>query len=158
MHADAPACGDDDILVVEGVCHLGQASIGSGRRGVELTRALHGERLMGSFAIEFAYEVSTHVFKLDPDKIWPTIYQKDDEAFELWRKYFPEEKIVRFGEKENFWAMGEVGPCGPCSELLYDRGSKYGSAKNPYEELPEYEHFSQDTPEEYKNIGLSCSS
>ncbi|NGX34064.1 MAG: Alanine--tRNA ligase [Candidatus Anoxychlamydiales bacterium] len=82
-------------------------------------------------AISFAYDVSTHVFGLDPDKIWATIYTDDDEAFELWKKHLPEKRIVRFGEAENFWAMGEIGPCGPCSELLYDRGEKYSDAKSP---------------------------
>lgn len=85
-------------------------------------------------AIRFAWEVSTKVFELDPNKIWPTVYKDDDEAFELWTKYVPRERITRFGEKENFWAMGDTGPCGPCSELLYDRGEKYGDAKNPSED------------------------
>lgn len=82
-------------------------------------------------AIQFAWEVSTQVFGLDPKRIWPTVYRDDDEAFELWTKYVPAERITRFGEKENFWAMGDTGPCGPCSELLYDRGPAYGNAKNP---------------------------
>lgn len=85
-------------------------------------------------AIRFAFEVSTEVFGFNPDRIWPSVFEKDDEAFELWKAYIPEKRIVRFGEKENFWAMGDTGPCGPCSELLYDRGEKYGSAKNPYED------------------------
>ncbi|MBT3394193.1 MAG: alanine--tRNA ligase [Waddliaceae bacterium] len=82
-------------------------------------------------AIQFAWEVSTEVFGFDPERIWPTVFTDDDEAFELWKEYVPAERITRFGEKENFWAMGDTGPCGPCSELLYDRGEKYGTAKNP---------------------------
>ncbi|NGX41335.1 MAG: Alanine--tRNA ligase [Candidatus Anoxychlamydiales bacterium] len=82
-------------------------------------------------AINFAYDVSTHIFGFDPEKIWATVYTEDDEAFELWKKHLPEKRIVRFGEEENFWAMGDVGPCGPCSELLYDRGKKYSDAKSP---------------------------
>lgn len=85
-------------------------------------------------AIRFAWEVSTQVFGFDPDRIYPSVFEKDDEAFELWRDYVPEKRIVRFGEKENFWAMGDTGPCGPCSELLYDRGSAFGSASHPYED------------------------
>ncbi len=82
-------------------------------------------------AIGYAYDLSTHVFGFDPDKIWATVYKDDDEAFSLWEKYLPSKRIVRFGEKENFWAMGETGPCGPCSELLYDRGKNYSDAKSP---------------------------
>lgn len=79
-------------------------------------------------AIKFAYEVSTELFGFDPEFIWPSVFREDEEAFELWKAYFPEHKITRLDEKDNFWAMGETGPCGPCSELYYDRGEKYGSA------------------------------
>jgi len=86
-------------------------------------------------AIKFAWEVSTEVFGFEPNRLWPTVFIDDDEAFELWTKYVPAQRIMRFGKKENFWAMGDVGPCGPCSELLYDRGSKYGDASDPQEDL-----------------------
>jgi alanyl-tRNA synthetase len=85
-------------------------------------------------AIAFAWEVTTQVFGFDPAHVWVSVYQDDDEAFALWEKHIPSSRIVRFGEKENFWAMGDTGPCGPCSELLYDRGPKYGPAKNPKED------------------------
>lgn len=91
-------------------------------------------------AIQFAWEVSTQVFGFDPDRIWPTVYKDDDEAFELWKAYVPESRITRFGEKENFWAMGETGPCGPCSELLYDRGPQFGKGATPSED-PSGERF-----------------
>lgn len=91
-------------------------------------------------AIQFAWEVSTQVFGFDPDRIWPTVYKDDDEAFELWKAYVPESRITRFGEKENFWAMGETGPCGPCSELLYDRGPQFGKGSTPSED-PSGERF-----------------
>ncbi|MBA3721971.1 MAG: alanine--tRNA ligase [Parachlamydiaceae bacterium] len=91
-------------------------------------------------AIKFAWEVSTNVFGFDPDRIWPTVFRDDDEAFELWTKFVPANRITRFGEKENFWAMGDTGPCGPCSELLYDRGAHFGNAKNPSED-PSGERF-----------------
>jgi alanyl-tRNA synthetase len=79
-------------------------------------------------AIFYAWEVSTKVFQFDPDKIWITVFREDDEAAEIWKKIVPESRIVRMDEKDNFWAMGETGPCGPCSELYYDRGPKYGAA------------------------------
>lgn len=82
-------------------------------------------------AIQFAWEVATEVFGLDSSRIWPTVFREDNEAFELWTKYVPAEKITRFDEADNFWAMGDTGPCGPSSELLYDRGPSYGSAENP---------------------------
>lgn len=86
-------------------------------------------------AIGYAWDVVQHVFNFDPERVWVSVFQDDDEAFELWKKHIPEKRIVRFGEKENFWAMGDTGPCGPCSELLYDRGAKYGPAKSPKEDL-----------------------
>jgi alanyl-tRNA synthetase len=79
-------------------------------------------------AIRFAWEASTQIFGFDPDRIWPSVFREDDEAFELWTKYVPAGRITRLDEKDNFWAMGDTGPCGPCSELYYDRGPKYGSA------------------------------
>ncbi len=86
-------------------------------------------------AIQYAFEVSTEVFKFDVEKIHVTIFEEDDEAFDLWKAWVSESKITRMGKKDNFWAMGDTGPCGPCSELMYDRGSKYGSAKNPKEDI-----------------------
>ena len=85
-------------------------------------------------AISYAWDVSTNVFGFDPDKIWVSVFRDDDEAFALWEKHLPTKRIVRFGEKENFWAMGDTGPCGPCSELLYDRGESYGPAKSPVDD------------------------
>ncbi len=85
-------------------------------------------------AITFAWEVATQVFEFPEEKIWPTIFESDEEAFELWKKIVPESRITRFGEKDNFWAMGDTGPCGPCSELLFDRGPQYGTATRPQED------------------------
>ncbi len=86
-------------------------------------------------AIGYAWDVVCHVYGFDPEKVWVSVYKDDDEAFALWEKHIPSKKIVRFGEKENFWAMGDTGPCGPCSELLYDRGEKHGPAKSPKEDV-----------------------
>lgn len=108
------------------------------------TRHLTFFEMLGNFsfgdyfkkeAIAFAWDVSTNVFGFDPEKIWVSVYKDDDEAFALWEKHIPSNRLVRFGEKENFWSMGDTGPCGPCSELLYDRGEKYGPAKSPKEDL-----------------------
>ncbi|AOY57797.1 MULTISPECIES: alanine--tRNA ligase [Desulfococcus] len=79
-------------------------------------------------AIEFAWDLLTNGYGLPEDKLWVSIYLDDDEAFDLWRTVVgvPEDRIVRFGEKDNFWAMGDTGPCGPCSEIHIDRGAEFG--------------------------------
>lgn len=92
-------------------------------------------------AIAFAWEVSTEVFGFEPSRIWPTVFTDDDEAFELWTSYVPANRITRFGEKDNFWAMGDTGPCGPCSELYYDRGPAYGPGRTPAEDAETGERF-----------------
>ncbi len=75
-------------------------------------------------AIEFAWELVTDPrwYGLDPSNLWATVYLDDDEAAALWERLLPKERILRFGEKDNFWSMGDTGPCGPCSELHYDQG------------------------------------
>lgn len=85
-------------------------------------------------AIRFAWEAANKVFGLNKDLIWVTVFEEDDEAFELWTKWMPKNRIVRMGAKDNFWSMGDTGPCGPCTELLYDRGEAFGPAKNPKED------------------------
>lgn len=78
-------------------------------------------------AIRNSWEFLTEVVKLPKDRLWVTIYENDDEADELWRKVTDvnPDRIVRLGEKDNFWSMGDTGPCGPCSEIHYDRGEEY---------------------------------
>ncbi len=75
-------------------------------------------------AIAYAWELLTKDLGLPPARLWATVYTDDDEAFGLWQKVagLPAEKILRLGEKDNFWAMGETGPCGPCSEVHYHQG------------------------------------
>ena len=63
---------------------------------------------------------------LDPDRLWASVYLDDDEAFGLWRKFLPEERIRRYGEEHNYWFSGAIGPCGPCAELHYDFGPEFG--------------------------------
>ncbi len=79
-------------------------------------------------AIEMAWELVTNHYGLPADKLWISIYKEDDESSEIWNKNIgvPTERIVRLGEKDNFWAMGDTGPCGPCSEIHIDRGEKFG--------------------------------
>ncbi len=70
-------------------------------------------------AIDFAWQFATAVLELEPQRLWATIYAEDDQSFDLWQKYLPAEKILRFGKKDNFWEMGDIGPCGPNSEMFY---------------------------------------
>ncbi len=72
-------------------------------------------------AIQWAWELLTDVWKLDPKRLYITVYKSDDEAYNIWKNYVSENHIQRFAEKDNFWEMGETGPCGPCSEIHYDR-------------------------------------
>jgi alanyl-tRNA synthetase len=80
-------------------------------------------------AIEMGWDLLIHQWGLPKDQMWVTIYLDDDEAFNLWRKIVPEERIVRLGEKDNFWAMGDTGPCGPCSEIVIDQGEAVGCGR-----------------------------
>ena len=78
-------------------------------------------------AIQWAYEFSKDELKLDMSRFWATVHHSDDEAFAIWRTMgVPENRIVRLGDKDNFWAMGPTGPCGPCSELYLDQGEQVG--------------------------------
>ncbi|MDO5381856.1 MAG: alanine--tRNA ligase [Eubacteriales bacterium] len=81
-------------------------------------------------AIHWSWEFLTEVVGLDPDRLYPSVYEDDDEAFEIWNKEIgiAPERIFRFGKEDNFWEHG-AGPCGPCSEIYYDRGEKYGCGK-----------------------------
>ncbi|MDT5042527.1 MAG: alanyl-tRNA synthetase [Actinoplanes sp.] len=98
-------------------------------------------------AISLAWELITKSlteggFGMDGDRIWPTVYLNDDEAFELWRRIgVPESRIVRRGNKDNFWSMGIPGPGGPCSELFYDRGPQYGREGGPDVDEDRYLEF-----------------
>ena len=82
-------------------------------------------------ALHWSWEFLTDVVGLDPDRLYPSVYVDDDEAFEIWNKEIgiPAERIYRFGKEDNFWEHG-AGPCGPCSEIYYDRGEKYGCGKD----------------------------
>jgi alanyl-tRNA synthetase len=75
-------------------------------------------------AIRFAWDLLTKALKLDPARLWVTVFRDDDEAAEIWLKEIgiPSDRFTRLGEKSNFWSMGDTGPCGPCSEIFYDHG------------------------------------
>lgn len=81
-------------------------------------------------AIHWSWEFLTEVVGLAPDRLYPSVYEEDDEAFAIWNEEMgiPKERIFRFGKEDNFWEHG-AGPCGPCSEIYYDRGEKYGCGK-----------------------------
>lgn len=81
-------------------------------------------------AIHWSWEFLTEVIGLDPNRLYPSVYLEDDEAFDIWNKEIriPADRIYRFGKEDNFWEHG-AGPCGPCSEIYYDRGEKYGCGK-----------------------------
>ncbi|MEM7007629.1 MAG: alanine--tRNA ligase [Thermodesulfobacteriota bacterium] len=78
-------------------------------------------------AIEFGWKLMTEVYKLPVEKLWVTVFEDDDEASELWQTVIglPQDRVLRMGEKDNFWSMGDTGPCGPCSEILIDQGEEF---------------------------------
>jgi alanyl-tRNA synthetase len=82
-------------------------------------------------AIEYGWDLLTDGYGLPSDKLWVSIYLDDDEAHEIWSRKIgvPDDRIMRFGEEDNFWAMGNTGPCGPCSEIHIDRGEAHGCGK-----------------------------
>ncbi len=81
-------------------------------------------------AIEYAWELLTENYKFNPEQLWISVYKKDEDSFKIWEQHIgiPAHKIIRSGDKDNFWQMGETGPCGPCSEIYFDRGEIYGPA------------------------------
>ena len=81
-------------------------------------------------AIAYAWEFVTEVLKLPKERLWITIHESDDEAGKIWEKYVPKERIVKMGDKDNFWQMGDTGPCGPCSEIHYDQGEQFNSPED----------------------------
>ena len=82
-------------------------------------------------AIEFAWELITEVYKLPEDKLWVTVFRDDDEAYDLWKDHIKvsTDRLVRCDEEDNFWSMGDTGPCGPCSEILIDQGEEFSCGK-----------------------------
>jgi alanyl-tRNA synthetase len=101
-------------------------------------------------AIQYAWELMTDIYGLDGNKLWVTVYETDDEAYDIWTKQVgvPADRVIRIGDKpgkakfesDNFWAMGDTGPCGPCSEIFYDHGPDYegGPPGSPDEDGDRY--------------------
>lgn len=94
-------------------------------------------------ALRFAWDLLTKGYNIPAEKLFVTVFETDDEAYEIWNKEIgvPSERIFRLGEKDNFWAMGDTGPCGPCSEIYYDRGpEKQGAFEtaSPGSDSPRY--------------------
>jgi len=83
-----------------------------------------------AFAWEFI--TSEKYLNLPTEKLWVTVHEDDDEAYELWQKHIAKERIVKFDDKENFWAMGDTGACGPCSEIFYDQGAEHFNGEEDY--------------------------
>ena len=85
-----------------------------------------------SEAIDYAWEFVTEVLKFPKEKLWVTVHESDDEAEELWMRHVSKDRIMRLGDKDNFWQMGDTGPCGPCSEIFYDQGAEHFSGPEDY--------------------------
>ncbi|MGE4381904.1 MAG: alanine--tRNA ligase [Arcobacter sp.] len=83
-------------------------------------------------AIAYAWEFVTVNLALPTDKLWVTVHNDDDEAFEIWSKHIDPSRIMRFGDKDNFWSMGDTGACGPCSEIFYDQGEEHFNSSEDY--------------------------
>ena len=83
-------------------------------------------------AIAYAWEFVTQVLKLPKDRLYVTVHESDDEAFALWERHIAKERIYRFGDHDNFWQMGDTGPCGPCSEIFYDQGGEHFNTPEDY--------------------------
>ncbi|MDR0761651.1 MAG: alanine--tRNA ligase [Campylobacteraceae bacterium] len=83
-------------------------------------------------AIAYAWEFVTEVLKLPKEKLWVTVHDSDDEAEKIWSKHISKNRILRFGDKDNFWQMGDTGPCGPCSEIFVDQGAEHFSGSEDY--------------------------
>ncbi len=83
-------------------------------------------------AIDYAWEFVTGVLKFPKEKLWVTVHESDDEAEKLWQKHVSLDRIMRLGDKDNFWQMGDTGPCGPCSEIFFDQGEESFSGPEDY--------------------------
>jgi len=90
-------------------------------------------------AIRYGFEFCTEEMGMEPDRIWATVHHSDDEAYDLWKEVagLPDDRILRFGDKDNFWQMADTGPCGPCAEIHYDQRPESANRKLSEEEFAE---------------------
>ena len=112
-------------------------------------------------AIHWTWEFLTDVVGLDPNRLYPSVYLEDDEALAIWRDEIgiPENRIYKFGKEDNFWEHG-AGPCGPCSEVYYDRGEKYMTDENDTEPGGDGDRFMEiwnDVFTQFENDGRRCT-
>ncbi|MGI8775255.1 MAG: alanine--tRNA ligase [Actinomycetota bacterium] len=118
------------------------------------TRHLTFFEMLGNFSFgdyfkeaicKWSWELATEGWGMEPERLWASVYETDDEAYDIWRDHVgvPESRILRLGKKDNYWSMGVAGPCGPCSELHYDRGEGWGaeSARGPLDNDERYLEF-----------------
>src|SRR5271165_3841808 len=111
-------------------------------------------------AIEYAWDLLIREFGLSKERLTITVYYNDDEAFDLWKKIsgLPDERVIRIATSDNFWAMGDTGPCGPCSEIFYDDGDHFIEIWNlvfmQYETLPGGERINLPRPSIDTGMGL----
>jgi len=83
-------------------------------------------------AVAYAWEFVTEILQLPKDRLWVTVHESDDEAEEIWARHIARDRILRMGDKDNFWQMGDTGPCGPCSEIFYDQGEEHFNGPEDY--------------------------
>ena len=108
-------------------------------------------------AIPWAWEFLTKELEIPEELLWPSVYEEDDEAYAIWRDVIgvPEERIVKLGKEDNFWEHG-TGPCGPCSEIYFDRGEKYGCGSpdcKPCCECDRYMEIWNNVFSQFNNMG-----
>ncbi|MCY3974243.1 MAG: alanine--tRNA ligase [Simkaniaceae bacterium] len=130
---DYPRAASSQKCIRVGGKHNDLENVGHTRKHVTFFEML-GNFSFGDYfkkeAITYAWDVATSLFRFPEERLFISVYEEDEEAYALWEEIVGEEKISRIGAKDNFWAMGRTGPCGPCSELFFDRGEAFGSATN----------------------------
>ena len=128
-----PKATSSQLCIRAGGKHNDLENVGFTRRHHTLFEML-GNFSFGDYfkeeAIAYAWEFVTEVLKFDKSVLYVTIHESDDEAFEIWSKHIDPSRIKRMGDKDNFWQMGDTGPCGPCSEIFIDQGEEFSSQED----------------------------
>ncbi len=135
MDADVPRATSCQTCIRAGGKHNDLENVGYTARHHTFFEML-GNFSFGDYfkeeAIAYAWEFVTEVLELPIDRLWVTVHESDEEAEKIWQKYVSKDRIKRFGDKDNFWQMGDTGPCGPCSEIFYDQGAEHFSGPEDY--------------------------